>query len=110
MGLTTTTVTHTVLNADGTAGSGTLIFSLTKRVTNGSTSVLPAPVSATLNGSGQLSVVLYSNVDPATVPTDSQYRVDFHLSYAGSQVETYYIQVPVGPGPVDLGSLLPTGG
>jgi hypothetical protein len=105
--LTTRTITHTVQNADGTAGSGTITFTLSKRITNGSTTVLPAPVVATLNGSGAISVNLYSNQDTGTFPADSTYRVDFRLLYAGSQEETFYITVPVGPGTTDLGSLLP---
>lgn len=112
MALTATTVTHTVLNSDGTAGSGSITFMLSKRITNGSTTILPAaPITANLNGSGALSVSLYSNVDTGTVPGDSQWLVAFRL--AGASEEQFAITVPIGPGTVDLGSLLPqntTGG
>lgn len=112
MGLTTCVVTHTFKNSDGSAGSGSVDFLLSKRVTNGSVSVLPGTViNVTLDNTGAISASLYSNSDALTIPTDSQYLVTFRL--AGASQEQFAITVPVGPGPVDLGSLLPqntTGG
>lgn len=109
MSLSTVTVTHSVKNADGTAGSGTVIFTLSKRITNGTTTILPAPVAVTLDSSGNLSALLYANNDPSSTPNDSQYRVDFHLAYAGSEQESFWIVVPYtsAGGSIDLGSLLP---
>jgi len=78
---------------------------LSHRVTNGSESIVPGPVSAALNSTGELSVELPSNVDVGTTPADSQYRVDFRIT--GAAPETFWIVVPVGPGTTDLGSLLP---
>ena len=105
MSFTQTTVTHSVLNADQTPASGSIEFTLSKRVTNGSTTIVPASITANLNSSGQLSQALTSNVDAATVPVDSQWRVDFRI--LGAQQETFWVVIPVGPGTVDLGSLLP---
>lgn len=109
MAFTTRTITHTFKNVDGTAGSGTLVFSLTKRMTNGTQTYLPAAVTATLDGSGNLSVTLPCTTDATTSPQDALWRVDFHLSYLGTQnEEPYYF--PLAPGAsVDLGSLLPQG-
>jgi len=104
-GLSQATVTHSFKNADSTAASGAVTFTLTKRITNGTTSVVPAEVTATLNGSGQLSQLLYANNDAGTVPGDSQWRVDFRI--LGASEETFFITVPTGGGSVDLGSLLP---
>ena len=105
MAFTQSTITHTFLNADQTPASGSVELTLTKRITNGSTTLVPASITANLNVSGQLSQSVTSNVDSATIPTDSQWRVDLRL--LGAPVETFFVTVPVGPGTVDLGSLLP---
>lgn len=111
MPFTEATITHTVKNADGTAGSGSIEFTLTKRMTNGTTTLLPSAITANLNASGELSQKLTANNDAGTVPGDALWRVDFRL--LGDQQETFYITVPAGGGSVDLGSLLskqPQGG
>ena len=105
MAFTQSTVTHTFLNADQTPASGTITFQLSKRITNGTTSIVPAEITSNLNVSGQLSVALTSNADAATTPTDSEWLVTFRI--LGASVEEFAITVPVGPGSVDLGSLLP---
>jgi hypothetical protein len=98
-------LTHTVQNADATPGSGSITFTLTKRITNGSITVLPSEITANLNVKGELAQELIANTDNETVPTDSQWRVDFRL--LGDAQETFYITVPAGSGAIDLGSLLP---
>ena len=108
MAFSTRTITHTFENADGTPASGTITFGLTKRITNGTTTIVPAEITANLNASGQLSQVLTANNDPGTLPADSMWRVDFRIATPGAPVtETFYITVPTGAGTVDLGSLLP---
>jgi hypothetical protein len=74
-------------------------------MTNGSTTIIPAEITANLNASGQLSQSLTSNVDALTVPQSTEWAVDFRI--LGASQETFSITVPPGPGPVDLGSLLP---
>jgi hypothetical protein len=105
MAFTEATITHTVKNADGTAGSGSIEFTLTKRMTNGTTTVLPSAITANLNSSGELSQKLLANNDAETVPGDAQWRVDFRL--LGDLQESFLITVPTGGGTKDLGSLLP---
>lgn len=105
MAFTKRTITHKVLEPSGAPASGTFEFTLSKRITNGTETVVPGPVSATLNSSGELSVELPSNVDVGTTPGDSQYRLDWRL--VGADPETFWIVVPTGPGTTDLGSLLP---
>lgn len=106
MPFTTRTITHTFSNADGTACSGSVTFNLTQRMTNGTSTLVPASeVTGTLNAGGALSVVLTSNTDTGTVPTGAAWRVTFRL--AGCDIEQFYITVPPGPGTTDLGSLLP---
>ena len=105
MSFTSASVTHTFENADGTPASGTIEFSLTKRIANSGTSIAPNSFSYSLNSSGQLNAVLTSNLDAATVPQDSQWRVDFRV--LGTSLETDFIIVPSGGGTFDLGALLP---
>ncbi len=105
MAFTVRTITHTFTNADSTPASGTIEFALTRRMTNGTTTIVPAVVAGTLNGTGQLSVPLTANDDGGTAPTGAQWRVTFRI--LGSDVEQFYITVPsAGSGNVDLGSLL----
>lgn len=106
MAFTTATITHTFTNPDATPASGSVIFSLEKRMTNGTQSVMPGvTVTAALNSGGQLSQALYANNDVGTVPTDSQWRVDIRVG--STDDGPYFITVPTGGGTVDLGSLLP---
>jgi hypothetical protein len=104
---TTRTVTHGFENADGTPASGTIEFALTKRMTNGSTTLVPATVNGPLSSTGALSVSLAANDDAGTAPAGAQWRVTFRV--LGSDIEQFYITVPsAGSGNVDLGSLLPS--
>lgn len=107
-GFTSTTLTHTFTNPDGTPATGTLTFTLTKAMTNGSSTILPAKVVATLDGTGSISQSLVSNADTGTNPPDAQWRVDLRLN--GMDPLSYFIVVPASGGSVDLGTLLPSEG
>lgn len=67
--------------------------------------ILPEPVTAIFNSSGEMSVELPSNKDSETTPGDTQYRLDLRI--AGQDPQTFWITVPTGPGTTDLYSLLP---
>lgn len=109
MAFTQRTVTHTFTNADGSPASGTVTFALTGRMTNGSTTIVPAAeVTGTLNATGNLSVTVTANNDTGTVPTDAGWMVTLRI--AGAKQEEFLITVPSGTGTVDLGSLLPAAG
>jgi hypothetical protein len=101
----TSEITHTFVNADGTPASGSVTFTLAKPMTNGTTTIVPASITANLNGSGALSQELTSNADTGTIPTDSQWRVDLRI--LGAEEVTFFIVVPTGGHATDLGSLLP---
>jgi len=105
MAFTQATITHTFLNADGTPASGEITFTLTKRMTNGTQTIIPSTVTAAVSATGTLSQLLWSTQDPGTWPQDAEYRVDFRL--LGAEQEQFYVGVPSGGGTVDLGSLLP---
>lgn len=102
-----TTVTHTFINPDGSNASGTVRFSLSGRMTNGTETIMPSePVTATLSN-GALSVSLPSNLDPGTVSTDTYPHWDVTINITGARTEEYAIQVPTS-GPVDLMTLIPS--
>lgn len=92
MALSTCLLTHVFTNADGTPSSGVVEFSLTGRMTNGTTTIVPASINAALSSSGALSQSLTSNLDAATVPQNAQWRVDLRI--LGLQPETLFITVP----------------
>jgi hypothetical protein len=92
MSFTTCTLSHEFSNPDATPASGTVEWTLTKRMTNGVSTIVPGSVTATLSGSGSVSQVLTSNVDTETVPTDSQWRMDLRI--AGAEPQTYWLTVP----------------
>lgn len=105
MSFSKATITHTFENADGTAASGVIEFTLTKRMSQPGTTIVPASISASLNSSGQLSQALTANNDTGTIPDDARWRVDFRI--LGAEQESYFITVPTGGGTVDLYTLLP---
>jgi hypothetical protein len=117
MAFTQVTVTHTFENADGTTPTGSVTFRLTERMTNGTTTIEPIEITATLT-SGVLSQVLFANDDTATVPgpnntggdlAPAQYMCTIRLG-TYQAVETYYFTLPHADSPtVDLFTLFPTG-
>lgn len=105
MPFSSATITHTFMNADGTPASGSITFVLSGRMTNGTTTIVPAEVTANLNGTGQLSQALTSNVDAGTSPQTTSWTMTMRI--LGASQEVFSIVVPTGGGTVDLGSLLP---
>lgn len=96
MAFTAPTITHTFTSADGSAGAGTVEFTLLGPMTNGSSTISPTQISANLSSAGVLSQVITSNLDPATFPAApgaTQWRVDLRL-LDQSQTLSYMITVP----------------
>lgn len=103
----TTTVTHTFVNADGSTATGTVTFTLDDQMTNGTSSVMPTRFEAALVD-GAISQGLVSNVDTNTTPPppwNTRWRVDFHI--VGASQRTFWIVVPSGGNTVDLFDLIP---
>lgn len=92
-------------NADGTAASGALQFTLLKRMTQPGETIVPSTITSNLNTSGELSVEVTSTEDSETVPTDARWRVDYRI--LGDAAESFEIKVPAGSGTVNLSTLLP---
>jgi hypothetical protein len=100
------TITHTFTEPNQAAAALTVTFHLPREMTNGSQTILPGDVDATLDGSGGLSVVLAANDDPGTVPADVQWQVT--IDGPDAPPLTYSITVPsAGTGSLDLAALLP---
>jgi hypothetical protein len=109
LAFTSVEISHQFSNADGTAASGTVEFTLSGRMTNGTQSIMKtAAVTVALDGTGSFTKALPANDDAGTVPVGVQWLVA--LRVAGADEETYEVTVPsAAPGhTVDLGSLLPS--
>lgn len=89
---TAPTVTHTFENADSTAASGSVKWTLSGRMTNGTLTIVPASITDNLNGSGAISQAVTSNLDAATTPQDTSWRVD--LNILGAEQESFVVVVP----------------
>lgn len=92
MAFTTVTVTGTFKDASGTAKAGSVVFTLSQPIENGDVIAEPTPIVAELNGSGQISVGLYSNVDLATSPPNTCYGVTELIT--GAQLRDYFVVIP----------------
>lgn len=110
MAFTPITVTATYLESDGvTPASGTVTFLATgvMRDTSTNVSIAPTEITATLDGNGEISVVLTANNDTYTVPTGVTYEVTERLD--GTAENKYFISVGKDSpdGTVDLADLVP---
>ena len=107
----TATLTHnfTIGSAAGAiAAAGAVTFTLDDQMTNGTHTLMPTRFEVTLDGSGNLTVDLVSNVDTNTFPPapwNTRWRVDFHIT--GASQRTYWIVVPAGSPTMDLFDLIP---
>lgn len=105
MSFTAANLTHVFLNGDATPAAGSVTAILSGRMTNSGATIMPSEVTATLDGSGALSITLTSTMDAATIQTNVQWVLTIRLT--GLPAETFTINVPAGGGTIDLGTLLP---
>jgi hypothetical protein len=101
----------TIVEQYGAGATGTVRFVLDRQMSNGGdVAGLGAAWIATLDGSGNISQSLPSTLDTGTrTPsgtTDARMKV--HEVITGRTDRIYYVQIPTGPGTVDLGSLART--
>ncbi len=101
-------VTQSYTDASGAAASGALDFVLTAPMHNSTTGrIIPAtPITVPLT-SGAISVALWANTDPTTLPVDTAYTVTERLS--GQDARRYRVVIPhdAPGGTVVLGLLVP---
>ena len=108
MAFTKAKISEKFVNVDGTPTQGHVVFTLSKRMSNGNETVAPSGLIVEINqATGEISVELYANNDPNTIPEDAQYRVDLRI--LGDERQSYYIEVPTGGGSYTLSELLPQG-
>lgn len=105
MAFTQITVVGTYRLGDGTAAAGAVTFTPVVPMRNGST-VISAPVSGQLNGSGTVTVSLAATTDPGTTPTGNTYEV---VEYLNNQpaARRYNIVVAYNGGQIDLATAAP---
>jgi hypothetical protein len=105
---THSTVTHVFQNADGTAASGSVEFTLEQSMTNGGVTIVASThVSAMLDGSGNLIQQLVSTEDPDTFSQGvALWRADERIAGAPSRTHTFAIAS--GGISLDYGNLIST--
>lgn len=94
MAFTVVTVTADYDLANGLDPAGTVYFTPSAPMVNGTT-VVAAPVSRTVDVDGLLSIPLAANTDPATVPSGTTYLVQEVL---GGVARSYSVVVPHNAG------------
>lgn len=100
---TQVTVTRDYDLATGAAPTGTVYFTLSTWLVN-TVTVPPVVVAAPLNEAGQISINLFANTDPATVPANSYYTVREQI--LGQPQRSYRVRIPHDAGSsLDLSTL-----
>lgn len=106
MAFTTVTVTCDYDLADGTDPAGTVSFTPTVPMINGTT-VVAAKVTQRLDIDGILTIQLDANTDPATQPSGAAYLVEESI---GGATRKYYVTIPHDQGStLDLSTLATVG-
>ena len=106
MAFTTVTITRDYDLADGTDPAGTVSFTPTAPMVNGTT-VVAAKVTERLNVDGLLTIDLAANTDPATLPAGTTYLVEEDI---GGARRSYYVEIPHDQGAaLDLSTLASAG-
>lgn len=106
MSFTSVTLTGTIEQSPGVAASGaTVAMTLSNQISDGTTDLTPATVSARCNGSGVFSLgPIPANDDSTTNPAGTFYRVT--ITYGGKTLDTFSVIVPHADAPtVNLFSL-----
>jgi hypothetical protein len=92
MAFTQVDITQDYTLADGTEPSGSVTFTPTAPMFNGSVVVPMTPAVARLaGGTGTINLTLVANTDPATAPAGAAYKVDEVIN---GVKRTYHVQVP----------------
>lgn len=99
------TVTATFVDAAGTAQAGVVEFRPVRAAGNGTDLVVPAAVSATLDGSGQISVDLVASDDAGWVSPVSSVRYEVRELIDGLPERVYVVDLDGSA--VDLADVQP---
>jgi len=107
MAFTIITVSGTFQDTATTAPlAGTLTFTLADAISNGTVTLTPSPIVATLDNTGSFTINLAATDDIGTTPTGVWYSVTEQIS--GGSPRDYFIQILSGyPSSVSLASLTP---
>jgi hypothetical protein len=100
MSLTAVTVIADRTRADGTNPAGTLTFTLSAAITNGSETVTASPITVPLID-GVATATLYANDDTGTTPAGTSYTVTEFVD--GATQRNYPVTVAhSGPNPFHI--------
>lgn len=96
------TINGTYKRANGAAESGVISFRLSTDLFDAAGNLVASrtPVSATLDGSGDFSVVLYATNDPDTTPTGAYYIATFTPSADATAVDRRSFELDAAVSPV----------
>lgn len=104
MAFTHVTITRDYDLATGAAPAGSVVFTPSAWLVNSGVTVPAAAVAARLDTTGQITVDLVANTDPATAPAGSYYTVRENI--VGQPTRTYTVIIPHSAGSlVDLSGL-----
>lgn len=107
MSFTQVTVTGTYLQVDGTPASGSVTFTLTASITDGTTIVSGSPRKIELDASGSFTVQMPANDDSTTSPQNTLYQVAEQIN-SGKIVERgYYVALAKAVPSVNIAALAP---
>ena len=106
MSFTFATVTATYENPDGSPAQGQLTLTPSGDLTNGLVTIVPRPLTLTLDAQGYASAQIPSTEDPGTMPVGVTWRVDERID--GAPVVSWSTPVPSGGVSVDLSTLRPS--
>lgn len=87
--------------SDGTLIDGSLTFTPTATMRNGTVTSVSGSVTAGVSAGSMGALTLAATNDPDTTPTGVMYRVEQRI-HRQSGVRTYYLAVPYDGGPLDL--------
>lgn len=113
MPFTPVTIVGTITRPDGTSAEGEFTATLTEPMVNGTTIILPTPITGQLTSGGPVNTsglpfILEANDDPATTPAGAAYEFTFELDNAPVDPFTAVITHSAPGGQVNLATLIPT--
>lgn len=103
MPFTTVTVTGHLEREDRVPAEGTVTFTLSGDLRNGSQVIAATPIQVVLDDTGAFSVGLVATDDAGTLPVGAQYTIQTKV--AGERTQTHTVPLSHLTSPVDITAL-----
>lgn len=107
MPFTQVTVYGTYLQPNSIPATGSVTFTLTAAMTDGTTIIAAAPQQVNLDAHGQFSVPLYATDDPTTSPTNVLYHITEQINSGKLISRGFLVQLTHTLTTVDITDLAP---